>query len=188
MIESSPQLNLVYSYRTLVHTDYPVSSHPSCTSFIYQLSSLTIIYFILGLKSFSPTFLVAMSVNCRSPSNQSILCILHFSQFLIKCTPILMCLVCLVSLPLLSIQKTYFLSNIIRGASSVNVSGSLFNNSWINILKCDKYIPEVHATLYSLYAPDWETGPGTCVPWSIVPHWWKTIYAPVCMTVSVKSC
>ena len=26
-------------------------------------------------------------------------------------------------------------------------------------------IPALHAELYSLSAHDWETGPGTCVPW-----------------------
>ena len=55
----------------------------------------------------------------------------------------------------------YVLSKTIKGASSGNISGSLFNNSWINILKCDKSIPTVHAELYSLSTLDWATGPGT---------------------------
>ena len=78
-----------------------------------------------------------------------------------------MCLVCLVSLPLLDIHIEDLLSHIIKGASSGTISGSLFNNSLINILKCDKSIPAVHAALYSLYVLDLETGPLTCVPWSI---------------------
>ena len=67
--------------------DYPVSCRPSCTSDLYQLSSLTMIYFIMGFKSLSPTFLVAMYDNCRPPSHQSILYIFlishHFSQNLL---------------------------------------------------------------------------------------------------------
>ena len=58
--------------------DYSVSYHPSCTSTLSQLSSLTKIYFILGFKSFSPIFLVAMSANLRPLSHQSTFCIFHF--------------------------------------------------------------------------------------------------------------
>ena len=42
-------------------------------------------------------------------------------------------------------------------------------NAWINILKSAKGIPAVYDAFYSLYALYWATGPGTCVPWSIVP-------------------
>ena len=45
----------------------------------------------------------------------------------------------------------------------------LVNNSLINILKCAKDIPAVHAELYSLSALYWATGPGICVPWLIGP-------------------
>ena len=140
-------------------TDYHVFYHPSCTSVLSQLSSITIIYFILGGKSGSPTFLVSMFANCRPPSNQSTLWSLHFSPFLTKLILLETYLVCLVSLPFLAIHIIDFLSNLIRGASSETMSGSLFNNSWIYIQKCAKSIPAVHTTFYSLSAPDWETGP-----------------------------
>ena len=149
--------------------DYPVLCHPSCTSVLSQLSSLTIIHFILEVKSCSPTLLVEMYANFRPPSHQSILCILHFYPFLKKYILLAMCLVCLLSLPLLEIHIVDLLSNTIRGGYSGTISGSLLNNSWINILKCDRAIPEVHAELYSLSALGWATGLGTCVPWSIVP-------------------
>ena len=77
-----------------------------------------------------------------------------------------MCLVCLVSLPLLATHKEDLLYNIIRGAYSGTISESLLNNSSINMMKCDKAIPKVHAALYSLYALDWSTGSETCVPWT----------------------
>ena len=80
-----------------------------------------------------------------------------------------MCLVLLVSLALLAIHTVDLLSNIIKGAYSGTIYGSLFKNSLINILKCDKAIPIVHAALYSLSAPDKENGPGTYVTRSIFP-------------------
>ena len=82
--------------------DYHVWRHPYCTSVLSQLSSLTMIYFIIGIKSYSPASLVAMSTNCRPPSQQSILCILQFSPFLINFIFLAMCLVCLVYLPFLA--------------------------------------------------------------------------------------
>ena len=78
-MESNPQLNVVYSYRNLVPTDYPVSCNPSFNSVICQLLSLTMIYSIILFKSLSPTFLGEMSDNCIPPSHKSILCIFHFS-------------------------------------------------------------------------------------------------------------
>ena len=151
--------------------DYPVFYHPSYESVLSQLSTLTIIYFILGVKSCSPIFLVEMSANYRPPSHQSILCIFHFYPFLTKCILLAMCLVSLVSLPLLTIHISDLLSNTIREDSSGTMPGSLFKNSWINILKYAKAISIVHVTLYLLYALDWATGTGTCVPWSIGPPW-----------------
>ena len=76
-----------------------------------------------------------------------------------------MCRVCLVSLPFLAIQISDLLSNIIRGDSSGTMYGSLLKNSWINIMKCAKAIPTVHAALYSISELDRETGSGTCVLW-----------------------
>ena len=88
--------------------------------------------------------------NCRPPSNESILCILQFSPFLTEFTLLSMCILWLVYLPLLSMQIADLPSNIIRGVYSGTISGSLFNNSLINILKCAKDIPAVHYALYSL--------------------------------------
>ena len=48
-----------------------------------------------------------------------------------------------------------------KGDPYGTMSGSFFNNSLINILKYAKAIPVVHAELYSLYALDLATGPGT---------------------------
>ena len=111
-----------------------------------------------------------MSANCRTPSHQSILCIFHFPPFLTKFILLAMCLVCLVSLPLLAMHIADLLFKTMKGDSSVTMSRSFFKkNSWIIILKCDKAIPAVHAALYSLSALDWTTGPVTCVPWSIIP-------------------
>ena len=65
-----------------------------------------------------------------------------------------MCLVWLVSLTFLAIHTLDLLSHIIIGASFGTISGSLFKNSLIDILKCAKSIPTVHAELYSLSATD----------------------------------
>ena len=78
--ESSIQSSLVI--QNSCYIEYLVSYHPYCKSVLYQLSSITIIYFIMGFKSFSPKFLVAMSANFRPPSHQSILWILKISPFL----------------------------------------------------------------------------------------------------------
>ena len=80
-----------------------------------------------------------------------------------------MSLVCLLSLPFLAMHIAGLPSKTIKGASYGTMSGSLFNNARINILKCAKAIPAVHAALYSLSELDWVTGPETCVPWSIGP-------------------
>ena len=151
----SPQLNLVDSYRTSCSTYSYVYCNPSCTGVIYQLSSLTTIYFIMGFKSFSPTFLVEILYQLQTSFTPVNLLQFIFSPFLTKCTLLEMCLVCLVVLPLLVIHTEDLLSNIIRGDASGTIYVSLFNNSWINILKCDKKIPAIHAALYSLYVLDW---------------------------------
>ena len=52
----------------------------------------------------------------------------HLSPFLTKFILLEMFLVCLVSLPFLAIHTSDLLSNIIRGASSGTIYGSLFNN------------------------------------------------------------
>ena len=94
-------------------------------SVLSQLLIITIIYFILGVRSASLTFLVPMSANCRPPSHQSILYILHFSPFLTKCILLEMCLVCLVSLLLLAMHIADLPSKTIRGASYGNIFQTL---------------------------------------------------------------
>ena len=79
-----------------------------------------------------------------------------------------MCLVCLVSLQLLAIHIADLPPNIIIGASSVTISGSLFNNSLINNLDFAKVAPEVHASLYLLSGLYCASGPVTRVTCSIV--------------------
>ena len=125
-VESPTQYGLfIQNYCSI---DYHVFCHPSCTSVLTHLSSLTKIYFILGVKSCSPKFLVAMSDDSRPPSHQSILCIFHFSPFLTKCTLLVMCLVCVLPLPFLAIHTSDLLSNRIRGVSSETTNESLFKN------------------------------------------------------------
>ena len=112
--KSSTQYSLVI--HSSFYTEYPVLYHPSWTSVLSQFLSLTIIYFILGVKSGSHTFLVPMSANCRPPSHQSILCILHFSPVLTKCILLAICLVCLLSLPFLAMQIADLLSKTIKSS------------------------------------------------------------------------
>ena len=144
-VESSNQYSLVIW--NSCSTGYHIYFHPYCTSFPYQFSIITMIYFIQVFKSFSSTFLVAMSNKFIPPSHQSILCIFHFSPFITKCTIISMCLVCLLSLPILAIHTADFLSNIVRVDYSVTIYVSLFKNSRLNILKCAKVISAAHAAL-----------------------------------------
>ena len=148
LIEFSP--NSIYSIHSellfLMNILYYII--PLVQVFCLQFSSLTIIYFILGAISGSLTFLVPMSANCRPPSYQSILCMLHFYLFLTKLILLAMCLVCLVSLPFLAMHIADLLSKTIKGASFGTIFGSSFKNSWTKILKCAKAIPAVHAALY----------------------------------------
>ena len=155
--------------RTLVQEGWHNTRIFYRTRVLYQVSSLTMRYFILGVRSGSLTLSVPISANYRPPSHQSILCILYFSPFVKKCILLEMCLVCLVSLPFLAMHIEDLVSKAIKGDYSGTMSGSLFSKSWINTLKCAKVIPEVHATFYSLSALDQENGPGTCVLCSIGP-------------------
>ena len=135
-VESSTKYSLFIHNSYCI--DYLVSYHPYCEIFLYQLSKLTTIYLILRFKSFSPTFLVAMSDNCITPPHHSILWIFQFSPFLTKCTLLEICLVCLVYLPLLSIQTADLIPNIIRGDSYGTISVCLLKihelTSW-NVLR-----------------------------------------------------
>ena len=147
LIESNPN-SIEYNHSELLFfITILYSMTPLVQVFCIQFSSLTIIYFILGVRSGSLTFLVPMSANYRPPSHQSIFCILHFSQFLTKCIFLAMCLVCLVYLPFLAMHIADLPSETIKGACFGTMSGSLFNNSWTNILKWAKSIPAVHAAL-----------------------------------------
>ena len=128
-----------------------------------QLSILTIVYPNLGFNSSFLTLLVPISDSYRSSSYHTVLFKFHSLPFLKKCILLVQCLVCLVSLPFLAMQKPDLLYNIIRVACSGTKSVSLFNNSLFVILKCARAIPEVHAALYSLLALYLETGPVTCV-------------------------
>ena len=123
LIELNP--NSIYSSHSelLFSITILYSITPLVQVFCLQFSSLTIIYFILGVRSGSLTFLVPMSANCRPPSHKSILCIFHFSPFLTKCILLAMCLVCLVSLPFLAMHMADFLSKTIKGASFGTMSG-----------------------------------------------------------------
>ena len=129
LIESNP--NSIYSIHSEIFFFITILNYitPLVQVFCLQFSSLTIIYFILGVRSGSLTFLVPMSANCRPTSHHYILCILHFSPFLTKFILLAMCLVCLVSLPFLEMHMEYFLSNTIKGASFGTMSGSSLNNS-----------------------------------------------------------
>ena len=113
-VEYSTQSSIVIQKYCSI--DYPVLCHPSCTRVLSQLSSLTIIYFILSVKLGSPTFLIAVYANCGTLSHQSLFCILHFYPFLNKCILLAMCIVCLLSLPFLAIHISELLSrHISRG-------------------------------------------------------------------------
>ena len=129
LFESSTKSSLVKKNSCFV--DYPVFCRPYFTSVLSQLSSHIIIYFILGVKSCSPTLLVVTYTYCRPPSHQLICYILKLSPFLTKCVILEMCLLCLVSLPFLAIHTSYLPSNIIRGSSSGTISGSFFNNKYL---------------------------------------------------------
>ena len=111
-VYSSTQSSLALQNSCCVY--YPVFCHPSCTIVMSQLSSLTIIYFILVVKSCSSTFLVAMSANYRPPSHQSFLCIFQFSPFLAKLFLLAICHVCFLYLPFLAmhiVRRMHFVRN-----------------------------------------------------------------------------
>ena len=101
-VESSTKSSLATNNYCSI--DYPVLCHPYFTIVLYQLSSLTIINFIFGVKSCSPTLLVAIYTKFRTPSHQSILCILHFSPLITNGILLAIYLVCWVSLPFLAIH------------------------------------------------------------------------------------
>ena len=123
LVKSSTQSSIIIQNSSSI--DYYALCHPIVQVFclICQVS------LILGIKSCSPKFLIKISSNCRPPSHQSILCIVHFYPFLTKYILFEICRVCLVSLPFLAVHIADLLSNTITGASYGTISGSLFNNS-----------------------------------------------------------
>ena len=117
------------------------------------------------MNSSSLTLLVLMSNNWISPSYYTVLWRFQYSSFLTKFIHLVMCLVCLVSLPFLSIHTAELLSNIMISAYYLTTSVSFFIISLFIILNFDRAIPAVHSILYSLSALDWSTGCGTCRTW-----------------------
>ena len=75
------------------------------------------------------------------------MCILNFYPFLTKCILLEKFLVCLVFLPLLDLHIADILSKTIKGASSGTMSGSVFKNSWINIMKLAHFRMLIHEFL-----------------------------------------
>ena len=67
--------------------------------------------------------MVPICFNIRPPSHHTVLCIFHSSLFLTKYILLEMCLVCLLSLTLLTIHTTDLISNIMRSACSRTTSG-----------------------------------------------------------------
>ena len=130
--------------QTLVYPITPLSR------VFYQFSILIIACPNLGFNSYSLTFLVPMSDNCRPLSNHTVFFRLHSLPFLTNCILMEMCLLCLVYLPLFSIHTAYLLSNIIRRDCSVTTYVSLLNNSLFIILDYGGAVPAVHTILYSL--------------------------------------
>ena len=154
--------------RTLVLQNL-LSSITSLLKVFCRFSSLTIAYHNLGLNSSCLPFLVLMSTNVRPISHHTFLCIFHYSPFITKRILLETCMVCLVSLPLLSRHKDDLLSNIMRGYCSGITSESLFMISFFIILKCARDIPALHDVLYLLSVLDLATGPKICIKWPIGP-------------------
>ena len=120
--------------------------------FLCQFSSLTVSYPNPGFNLSYLKCLVPVSDSFKPPSHHTVLCKLNFLPFLKDFIPMGMCMVCLVSLPFLTIHTSYFLSNIMRGDCYETTYGSLFCHSLFIILKCARSIHVFHTILYSLSA------------------------------------
>ena len=106
-----------------------------------QLSSILIAYPNLGFNSSYLTVLVPMSDSFIPFSCHTYLCKFLSWPFLTNCIILVMCLVWLMSLPILAIHTYDFISNTMRSACCGTTSGSLFRNSLFIILKCGRSIP-----------------------------------------------
>ena len=83
-------------------------------------------------------------------SHHPILCRFKSSPFTTKWIILEMCMVCLMSWPLLSIHISEFISNIMRGACYGTKSRSLYTRSLFIIIKYASDINAVVSALYSL--------------------------------------
>ena len=83
-----------------------------CSQVFLQFSIIAIAYPNLWFNLSYITFLVPMSKNCIPPSRHTVVCKLHSSPFLTNYILLKICMVCLVSLPFLSIDKADLLSNL----------------------------------------------------------------------------
>ena len=77
-VESSTKSSLVI--KNYCSTDDTVSIHPSCTSLLYQLSILTMIYFIIVFKSFSKNLCCNV---CQLHTYFTLVNLVHFAFFTI---------------------------------------------------------------------------------------------------------
>ena len=112
-----------------------------------QFSMLSIEYPNLGFNSYSLTFFVPMYTSCRTPLHHTTMWKFHSSPYITKCILLEMCLVCLVLSTFVAIHSAGCISNIMRGAFSGTIFGSLFRYSLFSTLKFDRSIPTVHAAL-----------------------------------------
>ena len=119
-----------------------------------HFSSPFISYPNIVFSSSTLELLVLMSSSCRPPSHHIVLCKFYSSPFFTKTNLLEMCMVCLESVTLLTINTEDLISNIMRGNCSETTYVSLFDNPLFIILKCDRDIPVVHAEFYSLSVPD----------------------------------
>ena len=135
-----------YSEHIILHTLlYPVTL---ILKVFCQVSRLTIEYPNPGFNSSSLTFLVPIYASYRHTSYHTVLYIFQSSTFLTKCILLEICIVCLVSLPLLAVHIADFIFNIMIDDYSGTKSGSVLNNSLFSILKCSRAINPVHAEFY----------------------------------------
>ena len=144
-----PQLNPFKLFRTHCSSDSSVSFHLYLTSVLSMVKSYNSIPYSM-IQFLFPNIL-GYNV-CKLQTSLTPHRLVQISLLTISCKLILleMCLVCLVSLPFLSMQISHLLYNIVRCACSGTTSGSLFNNFLLSILKFARSITATHYTLYSL--------------------------------------
>ena len=147
LIESSPyQLKKFESSENLVLQNI-LSSITPFVQVLCQSSNDIILYYNPIFNSSYLKLLVWMPNYFRHLSRHTVLCIFHFSIFLIKCILLVMCLACMVSLTLLDIHTSDLISNIMIGACYGTKYGSLFISSVLSILKCYRAITALRDAL-----------------------------------------